>query len=227
LWTSRPATSQHPGPRPGLNGRAMNLGVSMPCPCQNGRKTAVARGHSGTSGTASELGIGWLTRCVKHTSKQPVRRGMGPHAGQDVAITSGRSRSTTDRPTPLTSTCRTARRSKWPITDLPSWSCGFDSRRPPRGSGPGGKARNLCGEVEPEPRAERTGRGHALSPRCHRGSVATPSTAGTTIHAVNFPSGPAWPITRSRASSLRREGPLLSERWPGCTNPRWTSSSLG
>ena len=46
-------------------------GAFVPCPCQNGRKTAVASGHSWTSRTASDLGMGWLTRCVKHTSKQP------------------------------------------------------------------------------------------------------------------------------------------------------------
>jgi hypothetical protein len=46
--------------------------ASVPCPCQNGRKTAVASGHSRTSRTASDLGMGWLTRCVKHTSKQRV-----------------------------------------------------------------------------------------------------------------------------------------------------------
>ena len=44
----------------------------MPCPCQNGRETAVNSGRSRAPRTASDLGIGWLTRCVKHTSKQRV-----------------------------------------------------------------------------------------------------------------------------------------------------------
>ena len=34
-------------------------------------ESAVASGHSRTSRTAADLDIGWLTRCVKHTSKQP------------------------------------------------------------------------------------------------------------------------------------------------------------
>jgi hypothetical protein len=42
--------------------------------CQNGRETAVISGHSRTPRTASDLGMGWLTRCVKHTSKQSVER---------------------------------------------------------------------------------------------------------------------------------------------------------
>ena len=42
--------------------------ASVQCPCQNGREAAVARGHSWTSRTGSDLGMGWLTRCVKHTS---------------------------------------------------------------------------------------------------------------------------------------------------------------
>jgi hypothetical protein len=48
------------------------MATAVPCPCQNERKTAVASGHSRTSRTASDLGMGWLTRCVKHTSKQLV-----------------------------------------------------------------------------------------------------------------------------------------------------------
>jgi hypothetical protein len=49
------------------------------CPCQNGRKTAVASGQSRTLRTASDLGMGWLTRCVKHTSKPLHPRGDGRH----------------------------------------------------------------------------------------------------------------------------------------------------
>jgi hypothetical protein len=44
----------------------------VPRPCQNGRETAVISGRSRTLRTASDLGMGWLTRCVKHTSKQRV-----------------------------------------------------------------------------------------------------------------------------------------------------------
>jgi len=42
--------------------------ASVPCPCQNGRKTAVASGQPRAPRRASDLGMGWLTRCVKHTS---------------------------------------------------------------------------------------------------------------------------------------------------------------
>jgi hypothetical protein len=78
--------------------------VAHPRPCQNRRKTAVASGHSRTSRTASDLGMGWLTRCVKHTSKQPVtsrqlnvaelsRMGIyGPDAAADTATGRGGSR---------------------------------------------------------------------------------------------------------------------------------------
>ena len=52
--------------------RRRGQSASVPCPCQNGRKTAVAHGHSRTPRTASDLGMSWLTRCVKHTSKQRV-----------------------------------------------------------------------------------------------------------------------------------------------------------
>jgi hypothetical protein len=48
-------------------------GVSaVPCPCQNGRKTAVISGHPRAPRMAFDLGMHRLTRCVKHTSKQPV-----------------------------------------------------------------------------------------------------------------------------------------------------------
>jgi hypothetical protein len=43
----------------------------VPCPCQNGRKTAVARGHSRTPRTASDLGTGRLTRRVKRPAPAP------------------------------------------------------------------------------------------------------------------------------------------------------------
>jgi len=36
-------------------------GSCVPRPCQNGRETAVASGHSRTTRTASDLGMGWLT----------------------------------------------------------------------------------------------------------------------------------------------------------------------
>jgi hypothetical protein len=42
--------------------------ASVPRPCQNGRKTAVARGHSRAPRTASDLDKRRLTRCVKRPS---------------------------------------------------------------------------------------------------------------------------------------------------------------
>ena len=82
--------------------RRRGQSASVPCPCQNGRKTAVAHGHSRTPRTASDLGMGWLTRCVKHTSKQRV-------AGSNPA---GRARSERWRSQPvsaLASPCPAAR----------------------------------------------------------------------------------------------------------------------
>jgi hypothetical protein len=46
----------------------------VPRSCQNERRTAVASGHSRIPRTASDLGMGWLTCCGKHTSNQPVTR---------------------------------------------------------------------------------------------------------------------------------------------------------
>ena len=60
----------------------------VPHPCQNERKTAVASGHSRTPRTASDLGSGRLTRCVKHTSKQRVRTNGGLAATVTAAPTS-------------------------------------------------------------------------------------------------------------------------------------------
>jgi len=45
---------------------------SVPRPCQNEQKTPVTSGQSRTPQTASDLGKGRLTRCVKRPSKQPV-----------------------------------------------------------------------------------------------------------------------------------------------------------
>ena len=45
---------------------------AVPRTCQNRRETAVTSGRSRTSQTASDLGMDWLTRCVKHTSKERV-----------------------------------------------------------------------------------------------------------------------------------------------------------
>jgi len=60
--------------------------VSVPGSCQNGRETAVTSGHPRAARTASGLGMGWLTRCVKHTSKQRVMQldwaTHGPHAAE-------------------------------------------------------------------------------------------------------------------------------------------------
>ena len=56
--------------RAGSSHREDQPKASVPCPCQNGRKTAVASGHSRTPRMASDLGMGRLTHCVKHTSKQ-------------------------------------------------------------------------------------------------------------------------------------------------------------
>ena len=44
----------------------------VPHTCQFGRSVTVSSGHSRTSRTAFDLRTGRLTRCVKHTSKQPV-----------------------------------------------------------------------------------------------------------------------------------------------------------
>jgi len=50
--------------------------------------------------------------------------------GPDAAMTQGHPRSTEDRRTLVTSRYVLAGRAGWSHTDLPSWSCGFDSRRP-------------------------------------------------------------------------------------------------
>ena len=46
--------------------------ATVPVACPIGRSTPGTRGHSRTPITASDLGMDWLTRCVKHTSKQRV-----------------------------------------------------------------------------------------------------------------------------------------------------------
>ena len=69
--TSRPTRS---APMPPVAWRPRHRhAVPLPA-CQNGRNTAVASGHSRTSRTAAILGMGWLTRFVKHSFKQPLRR---------------------------------------------------------------------------------------------------------------------------------------------------------
>jgi hypothetical protein len=54
--------------------------------------------------------------------------------GPDTAMISGYLRSIRDRRTLVISTYVIARQVDWVSTDLPSWSCGFDSRRPLRES---------------------------------------------------------------------------------------------
>jgi len=44
------------------------LRAVMPRACQNRRRTAVTSGHPRTPRTASDLGTGTLTRCVKRPS---------------------------------------------------------------------------------------------------------------------------------------------------------------
>ena len=44
------------------------MATAVPCPCQNGRKTAVNSGRSRAPRTASDLGTYRLTRCVKRPS---------------------------------------------------------------------------------------------------------------------------------------------------------------
>jgi hypothetical protein len=41
------------------------MATAVPCPCQNGRKTAVTSGHPRALRTVSDLGMCRLTRCVK------------------------------------------------------------------------------------------------------------------------------------------------------------------
>ena len=48
------------------------MATAVPCPCQNGRETAVISGRSRAPRTAADLGTCRLTRCVKRPSKQPV-----------------------------------------------------------------------------------------------------------------------------------------------------------
>ena len=58
----------------------------MPRACQKGRRTAVTSGHQRTPRTASDLGLGRLTPCLKRPSKQPVmNRPSGPD-GEGQAV---------------------------------------------------------------------------------------------------------------------------------------------
>src|SRR5215831_14473919 len=52
--------------------------------------------------------------------------------GPDATMINGYSRSTTVPQTSVTSMHLSARRAGRTSTDLPRWSCGFDSQRPPR-----------------------------------------------------------------------------------------------
>lgn len=51
--------------------------LDVPHPCQNEGETAVISGHLRASRTTSDLGMSWLTRCVKRPSKQRVARAYG------------------------------------------------------------------------------------------------------------------------------------------------------